>query len=74
MARARGDLKRLFRPEPDVGLDLLLVVTYAVIITEKVNRSIVALIGAALMVVVGVLTRRRRSPGSTGTRSAFSPA
>ena len=33
----------------------VLVATYAVIITEKVNRSIVALVGAGLMIVVGVL-------------------
>src|SRR5882672_5043737 len=35
----------------------LLAITYAVIISEKVNRSIVALVGAALMVVGGVLTQ-----------------
>src|SRR3954469_8161295 len=35
----------------------LLLVTYAVIITEKVNRSIVALLGAGLMIIVGVLTQ-----------------
>ena len=35
----------------------LLLVTYAVIITEKVNRSIIALLGAGLMVIVGVLTQ-----------------
>jgi Na+/H+ antiporter NhaD/arsenite permease-like protein len=33
----------------------LLAITYGVIISEKVNRSIVALVGAGLMVVVGVL-------------------
>ena len=33
----------------------LLAGTYAIIISEKVNRSIVALVGAGLMVVVGVL-------------------
>src|SRR5918912_1774620 len=35
----------------------LLLVTYAIIITEKVNRSIVALLGAGLMILVGVLTQ-----------------
>src|SRR5512144_2114749 len=34
---------------------LLLAVTYGIIISEKVNRSIVALIGAGLMILVGVL-------------------
>src|SRR3954471_6425480 len=35
----------------------LLLVTYALIITEKVNRSIVALLGAGLMIIVGVLNQ-----------------
>jgi len=33
----------------------ILLVTYAVIISEKINRSVVALVGAGLMVFVGVL-------------------
>src|SRR5690242_5875934 len=33
----------------------LLVITYAVIMTEKINRAIVALVGASIMVIVGVL-------------------
>jgi Na+/H+ antiporter NhaD/arsenite permease-like protein len=35
----------------------LLVVTYGVIMSERVNRAIVALIGAGLMVVLGVLNQ-----------------
>src|SRR6476469_4270875 len=35
----------------------LLAITYAVIISEKVNRSIVALLGAAAMVLVGVMNQ-----------------
>lgn len=41
----------------------VLLVTYAVVITEKVNRAIVALIGAALMVVIGVLDQRQAIEG-----------
>jgi Na+/H+ antiporter NhaD/arsenite permease-like protein len=41
----------------------LLAITYAVIMTEKVNRSIVALVGAALMVVSGVLTQEEAIKG-----------
>jgi Na+/H+ antiporter NhaD/arsenite permease-like protein len=41
----------------------LLAITYAVIITEKINRSIVALVGAALMVVVGVLDQQEAVAG-----------
>jgi Na+/H+ antiporter NhaD/arsenite permease-like protein len=36
---------------------VILAVTYAVIISEKINRSIVALVGAGLMIIVGVLTQ-----------------
>jgi Na+/H+ antiporter NhaD/arsenite permease-like protein len=35
----------------------LMAVAYAVIVSEKVNRSVVALVGAAAMVVVGVLNQ-----------------
>ena len=41
----------------------LLAITYALIMTEKVNRSIIALIGAALMVVSGVLTQEEAIKG-----------
>ena len=41
----------------------LLAITYAVIITEKINRSIVALVGAALMIVVGVLDQEEAVAG-----------
>ena len=36
---------------------LLFVVTYIVIMTERVNRAIVALLGASLMILTGVLTQ-----------------
>src|SRR5215212_2242587 len=35
----------------------ILAITYAIIISEKINRSIVALLGAAAMVVVGVMSQ-----------------
>jgi Na+/H+ antiporter NhaD/arsenite permease-like protein len=41
----------------------VLAITYAVIMSEKVNRSIVALIGAAIMVVSGVLTQEEAIKG-----------
>jgi Na+/H+ antiporter NhaD/arsenite permease-like protein len=41
----------------------LLVITYAVIITEKANRAIIALIGAGLMVIVGVLDQEEAIKG-----------
>ena len=33
----------------------ILIVTYAVIMSEKVNRAIIALVGAGVMIVIGVL-------------------
>ncbi len=36
---------------------ILFVATYAVILTEKLNRAIVALVGAGLMITLGVLTQ-----------------
>jgi Na+/H+ antiporter NhaD/arsenite permease-like protein len=51
------------------GLDAMwvatcvLAITYAVIITEKVNRAIVALLGAGLMVIVGVMNQEEALKG-----------
>ncbi|TNF93222.1 MAG: hypothetical protein EP297_12680 [Gammaproteobacteria bacterium] len=36
---------------------ILFIATYAVIVTEKINRAIVALLGASLMVSLGILTQ-----------------
>src|SRR6188768_4404477 len=41
----------------------VLAITYAVIISEKINRSIVALLGAAAMVVVGVMNQEEALKG-----------
>src|SRR3954466_9866617 len=41
----------------------LLAITYAVIISEKINRSIVALLGAAAMVLVGVMNQEEALKG-----------
>ncbi len=41
----------------------LLAVTYAVIMSEQVNRAIIALVGAGLMVVVGVLNQEEAIKG-----------
>ena len=52
-----------FIPHVIFGLDplwmatVLLVITYAVVISEKINRAIIALLGAGLMVVTGVLNQ-----------------
>lgn len=41
----------------------ILLVTYAIIISEKINRSIIALLGAGLMVVVGVMNQEEALKG-----------
>src|SRR3954466_4216195 len=41
----------------------LLAITYAVIISEKINRSIVALLGAAAMIFVGVMNQEEALKG-----------
>ena len=41
----------------------ILLVTYAVIISEKINRSIVALIGGGAMVLVGVINQEEALKG-----------
>src|SRR5262249_4748721 len=52
-----------------LGLDplwlssLLLVATYAAIIVERVNRAIVALVGAGLMIGLGVIDQRQAIAG-----------
>jgi Na+/H+ antiporter NhaD/arsenite permease-like protein len=56
-------------PRVVFGLDplwvatILLIATYAVIMTERVNRAIVALVGACLMVALGVLNQEAAIAG-----------
>lgn len=47
----------LFGLDPMWSATLLLIVTYAFIMSEKVNRAIAALIGAGLMIMIGVLNQ-----------------
>jgi Na+/H+ antiporter NhaD/arsenite permease-like protein len=41
----------------------ILIATYAVIMTERINRAIVALVGAGLMILTGVLTQQQALAG-----------
>ncbi|MCU0837872.1 MAG: ArsB/NhaD family transporter [Rhodospirillales bacterium] len=41
----------------------LLVATYAAVISEKINRAVIALFGAALMVALGILTQEKAVEG-----------
>jgi hypothetical protein len=51
----------------------ILATTYAVVMSEQVNRAIVALVGAGVMIVIGVLEQKEAIKASTETRSACSP-
>jgi Na+/H+ antiporter NhaD/arsenite permease-like protein len=52
-----------FVPQVWFGLDAMwvsasiLIVTYAAIISEKINRAVIALVGAGVMIVIGVLNQ-----------------
>ena len=54
-AQATGHI--LFGLDPMWMSSALLIVTYAVIMSERVNRAIIALLGAGLMILTGVLTQ-----------------
>ena len=64
-----GEAAHDWIPHVIFGLDalwvatLLLVVTYAAIISEKINRAVVALLGAALMIITGVLNQEAAVAG-----------
>ena len=47
----------LFGWDPLWVSTIIFVVTYVVIVTERVNRAIVSLLGAGLMITVGVLNQ-----------------
>jgi Na+/H+ antiporter NhaD/arsenite permease-like protein len=47
----------IFGMNPLIVAAVLFVATYAVIVTEKINRAIVALLGAGLMIALGVLNQ-----------------
>ncbi len=47
----------IFGLDPIWVASVLFLVTYGVIVTEKINRAVVALIGAALMIMLGVLNQ-----------------
>ncbi|MBF0334188.1 MAG: ArsB/NhaD family transporter [Alphaproteobacteria bacterium] len=47
----------IFGLDPMWFASLVLIATYAVIMTEKVNRAIVALLGAGIMILTGVLNQ-----------------
>ena len=63
-----------------LGLDAMwistciLATTYAVIMSEQVNRAIVALVGAGVMIVIGLLEQEEAIKGVDWNTLACSPA
>jgi Na+/H+ antiporter NhaD/arsenite permease-like protein len=53
----------LFGLDPLLAATTLLVLVYAVIISERVNRAIIALVGAMLMIWSGILTEHQALAG-----------
>ncbi len=53
----------LFGLDPMWLATTILIVTYAVIISERLNRAIIALIGAMLMIMAGLLTQEQAIAG-----------
>src|SRR6185503_323267 len=53
----------LFGLDPLWTSTALLIVTYAAIMSEKLNRAIVALLGAGLMIALGLLTQEQAVEG-----------
>ena len=53
----------LFGWDPLWVSTILFIVTYAVVVTEKINRAIVAGLGAGLMITVGVLNQEQAIAG-----------
>ena len=49
---------------------LLFVITYAVVMSEKINRAIVALVAAGLMIILGVLNQQAAIRGIDFNTSA----
>ncbi len=54
---ASGTAASILGVSPMIASTVILAATYAVVISEKVNRSIVALVGACVMVIAGLLTQ-----------------
>ena len=50
----------IFGWDPMITATIVLCIAYAFIISEKLNRAVVALIGAGLMIFLGVMNQATR--------------
>src|SRR5215831_9593867 len=53
----------VFRLDPAWVAAVIFAVTYLLVITERINRSIIALLGAGLMIITGLLTQEEAVRG-----------
>jgi len=58
-----AETQTLFGLEPAVYAGVLFVVTYALIVTDRLNRAVIALSAACLMILGGVLTQQAAFEG-----------
>ena len=47
----------IFGMDPKILSTAILIVSYIILFTEKLNRAVVALLGAAVMIFAGILTQ-----------------
>lgn len=53
----------LWNMNPQILASAILIISYIVLFTEKINRAVVALVGASVMIFVGVLTQETAIAG-----------
>jgi Na+/H+ antiporter NhaD/arsenite permease-like protein len=51
----------------------IFLVTYALIATDRLDKTVAALLGGSLVVVLGIVARKRPSRRSTSMSSSCSP-
>lgn len=53
----------IFRMNPQILSVIIMVIAYIILFTEKLNRAVVALLGAAIMIFAGILTQETAIKG-----------
>ena len=57
-AHGQRDSRRFFMSQETIA-GIIFVAMYAVIVSEKIHRTIIAMTGAILMIVMGIITASR---------------
>ncbi len=63
IADALGSANLIMGMDPKLVSIIIVTVAYLIIFTEKVNRAIIALLGAAAMILTGILTQKQALTG-----------